>query len=34
MCYDDYEFAPHATGLPVFEIPLSIFRTCLRIKID
>uniref|UniRef100_A0A7V4NGV6 DUF3298/DUF4163 domain-containing protein n=1 Tax=Fervidobacterium pennivorans TaxID=93466 RepID=A0A7V4NGV6_FERPE len=32
--YEDYEIAPHSTGLPVFEIPLSLLKPCLRIKIN
>jgi ribosomal protein L31E len=32
--YEDYEIAPHSTGLPVFEIPLSLLKPCLRVRID
>ncbi|WP_448377308.1 DUF3298 and DUF4163 domain-containing protein [Fervidobacterium sp.] len=31
--YQDYEIAPHSTGLPVFEIPKSLLKDCLRVKL-
>jgi len=30
--YQDYEIAPHSTGMPIFEIPFSKLETCLRYK--